>query len=147
MQNETDPGNPINANWFKIKPEFNDLLLFFHEPKMEERPFKERIVTKKGVTVLETTWGNFQKNEEEISDETIKFIEIYKNQVETQFSDTIFYFNDQLKPATGYYQYTEEASIFNIINYVLDEASNKFIRKGFYKKRGELSAGSSRKLS
>lgn len=128
-----------NTNSFKLDSAYNDFLLFYHRTISEQRPFSATIKTEKGKTVLESHWGEFRKHESGKDTEFETFLNNYKKQALKDKDVKVFYFNDQLKTAKGFNHLSEEFSIFDINNYVLDEASNKFIRKDIYKKGTDYS--------
>lgn len=126
--------NSINAYSFNINTNLNDFLLFYNVPKRESEPFSGKIITKNKQTILICDWGDFKKQNEEKAEE-LKFLNQYKKEYEKNKNLSEFYFNDQMKKATGYNHLSEEENIFSIDNYILDLISNKYIHKDIYKKQ------------
>ena len=124
----------FNTNSFKLPAHFNDFLFYYAAGSSEQRPFEGSLQTISDTVVLDTRWGKFEKQTEVKDVEWDTFMKRSKKEQIQEDKNTVFYFNDQLKSATGVNYLTEEPSTFNINNYVLDPASNKFIRKDIYKK-------------
>lgn len=123
-----------NTNIFNLDHHFNDFLLFYNKTISEQKPFSATLKTENGETILQSRWGDFRKNETGADAEFDTFISNYKKQQETGKEAKEFYFNNELKTANGFSYLSEEFSVFDISNYILDESSNKFIRKDIYKK-------------
>ncbi|TDO21338.1 hypothetical protein CLV32_2443 [Pedobacter duraquae] len=124
----------FNTNSFKLPVHFNDFLLYYAAGSSEQRPFEGTLETIGDTVVLDTRWGKFEKQTEVKDVEWDTYMKRSKKEKSQEDKNTVFYFNDQLKSATGVNYLTEEPSIFDIKNYTLDPASNKFIRKDIYKK-------------
>lgn len=124
----------FNTNSFKLPAQFNDFLLYYAAGSSEQRPFEGSLETIGDTVLLDTRWGKFEKQKEVKDVEWDTFMKRSKMEQSREDKNTVFYFNDQLKSATGVNYLTEEPSIFDIKNYILDPASNKFIRKDIYKK-------------
>lgn len=123
-----------NTNIFNLDHHFNDFLLFYNKTTGEQKPFSAAFKTENGTTILQSRWGDFKKNETGADAELDTFISNYKKQQEKGKDAKEFYFNNELKTANGFSYLSEEFSVFDINNYILDESSNKFIRKDIYKK-------------
>ena len=123
----------FNTNTFLLDEKFNDYIFHYRHTISEQSAFNATISTRKGKEILDTRWGEFVKSKTSTSDDMTEYIDKYKkapNDTESKF----FYYNDQLKSANGFNQLSEETSIFNINNYILDENANKYIRKDIYDK-------------
>ena len=123
-----------NTNSISLDSNYNDLLLFYNNTISAQKPFSATFKIDNGKTVLQSRWGEFKKYEAGSDTEFETFLTNYQNQAIKDKDVRVFYFNDQLKTAKGFNHLSEEFSIFDINNYVLDEASNKFIHKDIYKK-------------
>ncbi|QDW24821.1 hypothetical protein [Pedobacter sp. KBS0701] len=123
-----------NTNIFNLDHHFNDFLLFHHKTVGEQKPFSATFKTENGKTILQSRWGDFKKNETGADAEFDTFISNYKKQQQKGKEAKEFYFNNELKTANGFNYLSEAFSVFDINNYILDESSNKFIRKDIYKK-------------
>ncbi|RZL51242.1 MAG: hypothetical protein EOP00_00045 [Pedobacter sp.] len=123
-----------NTNTFNLSENCNDFMLFYHKTISEQKPFSATLKTDNGKTILQSRWGEFIKYEIGKDTEFETFLTNYKKQAIKDKDVKVFYFNDQLKTAKGFNYLSEEFSIFDINNYVLDEASNKYIRNDIYKK-------------
>lgn len=122
-----------NANTFLLNDKFNDYIFHYSHTKSAQRAFDATISTKDGIEILETRWGEFVKTKSSEKDEMSEYIDEYRKTAKNT-TPAFFYYNDQLKTANGFNQLSEEASRFNINNYILDKNSNKYIRKDIYDK-------------
>jgi hypothetical protein len=123
-----------NTNTFKLDDNYNDYLLFYNKTIREQEPFSATLINDKGKVILQSRWGNFVKQVSERDEEWEAFLTEHKKQQRKSKNATVLYFNNQLKSANGFSELSEKPSIFDINNYVLDEGSNKFIRKDIYQK-------------
>ncbi|SEO85663.1 hypothetical protein SAMN05444671_1216 [Flavobacterium sp. CF108] len=139
VQNRSSNLYQFNTNIFNLDSNYNEYLLFYQKTIIEQKPFSASLVTEKGEMILESHWGKFVKQINERDEEWEKFLINFKKQQELNKNTAVFYFNDQFKSANGFNQLSEEFSIFDINNYVLDDASNKFIRKDIYRKGKDYS--------
>lgn len=123
-----------NTNTFSLEGKYNDFLLYYYRASSPQQPFIASFATENGKSILQSRWGSFEKQTGERDEEWETFLAKNKKQDEENNNLTVFYFNDQLKSATGFDHLSEASPVFDINNYVLDQASNKFIRKDIYKK-------------
>lgn len=123
-----------NTYTYILDPKYNEYLFYYKANISEQQPFTGTIESSKEGKTLKTQWGDFGKVESKIDKEWDDFILEYKKNEAKNRNKTQFYYNDRLKSATGSDQLTEQFSTFDIKNYTLDIASNKFIRKNIYKK-------------
>ncbi|WP_316795401.1 hypothetical protein [Pedobacter agri] len=128
-----------NTNTFNLSENNNDFMLFYHRTISEQKPFSATYKTEKGKTTLQSRWGEFRKFETNHDPEFETFLNNYRRQAVKEKDVKVFYFNDQLKTAKGFNHLSEDFSIFDINNYVLDEVTNKFIHKNIYKKGTDYS--------
>lgn len=139
VQNRHSNFYQYNTNIFNLNNNYNEYLLFYHKTITEQEPFSASLLTEKGVMILKSHWGKFIKQINGKNKEWESFLINCKKQQELNKNTDVFYFNDQHKSANGFNQLSEEFSIFDINNYVLDDASNKFIRKDIYRKGKDYS--------
>ena len=122
-----------NANTFLLNGDFNDFIFHYRHTKSEQRSFDTTISTIDGIDILDTRWGEFAKIKSSEKDEMSDYIDEYRKKAKDS-TPALFYYNDQLKTATGFNHLSEEASKFDINNYILDKNSNKYIRNDIYNK-------------
>lgn len=139
VQNRSGNLYKFNTNIFDLENNYNEYLLFYRKTITEQKPFSASLVIEKGEMILKSHWGKFVKQTNKRDEEWEKFLINFKKQEELNKNIVVFYFNDQFKPANGFNQLSEEFSIFDINNYVLDDASNKFIHKDIYRKGKDYS--------
>lgn len=122
-----------NTNTFLLNGDFNDYIFHYSHTKSAQRAFDATISTIDGIEILETRWGEFAKTKSSEKDEMSDYIDEYRK-ASKNTTPSFFYYNDQLKTASGFNHLSEEASRFDINNYILDKNSNKYINKDIYKK-------------
>ncbi len=132
--NRSEQLHTFNANRFRLDSSMNDYLLFYTKTVREQAPFTVFLNIENGTRSFEYSSGLFTKEVNKVDEEWERFIDNCKQQQGETDKGTTFYFNDQLKSATGFNYSTEKPSVFDIDNYVLDTASNKWVVKSSYKK-------------
>ena len=139
LQNSYGSYYTNNTSTFELPAEFNDYLIFYNPTISEQKTFNGVVEQKEGNSYLNCTWGTFQKVVGKGDEEWEKFVTNFRKNVLRTENETNFYFNDQLKSAKGFNQLSEEFSIFDISQYTLDQASNKYILSSDYTKGNDYS--------
>ena len=139
LQNSYGSYYTNNTSTFELPAEFNDYLVLYNRTISEQKPFYGVVEQKEGKSYLNCDWGTFQKVVGEGDEEWETFVTNFRKNVLQTENETDFYFNDQLKSAKGFNQLSEEFSIFDISQYTLDQASNKYILSGDYTKGNDYS--------
>ena len=138
-QNSENTSLENNTNTFQLPAQCNEFILFMYRTSSEQRPFEGSFATEDGKQVLQSRWGQFEKQPQGKDPEWETYLAESKVAGEKMKNTATFYFNDQFKSATGSNYLTEKQSTFDVRNYVLDKGSNKLIHKEIYKKGKDYS--------
>ncbi|MBZ4189642.1 hypothetical protein [Niabella beijingensis] len=118
-QSEKEPGS------YRIPVKENDYILVYNKPDRHHDPFKGRITTKEGITLLQTTLTSRSFEKQEEADNNWQEIMQQKAAYDpTDRNDAIIYVNNHYRPS-------EE---IDTAAYIYDTASNQYISRQVFDK-------------